>query len=144
MLAGQLERFLLLDVRDIAVPVMVRILKFSERVVVWRPFYPHIVDADFFERGQIVIYDHAPRADDGHFANFPRLEPTALDGGEALVREGERYISHVLHLRRDMRVSLAVNRSGEFAENMKNDRNVMRRQIPGDIDVLLEQTQVQT
>src|SRR6266481_8068534 len=101
----------MLDVGDVAVTIMVRILKFSERVVVRRPLYPHIVDADFFARPHIIIHDHAPRADDGHFANFPRLEPTALDGGEALVPEGGRYISHVLHLRRDMRVSLAVNRS---------------------------------
>src|SRR6266404_7526297 len=102
----------MLDVGDVAVTIMVRILKFSERVVVRRALYPHIVDADFFARPHIVIHNHEPRADDGHFANFPRLEPTALDGGEALVRKGERYVSHVLHLRRDMRVSLAVNRSG--------------------------------
>src|SRR4029077_12302228 len=42
-----------------------------------------------------------------------------------------------------MRVPLAVNRSGEFAENVQNDRNVMRRQIPSDIDILLEQTKIQ-
>jgi hypothetical protein len=37
-----------------------------------------------------------------------------------------------------MSVSLAVNRGGEFVENMENDRNIVGRQIPGDIDVLLE------
>src|SRR5438094_8997138 len=107
MLAGPLERFLLLDVRDIAVPVMVRVLKFSERVVVGRPFYPHIVDADFFARPQIVIYDHASRADDSHFANLPRLEPATLNRRKALARERERHVCHVLYPRRNMSVSMA-------------------------------------
>ena len=69
---------------------------------------------------------------------FRRLEPAALDGGEAFAREGERHVSHVLHARRDMSVSLAVNRDGKFVQNMENDRDVVRRQVPGDIDVLLE------
>ena len=138
MLAGQLQRFFLLDVRDVAVPVMIRVLKFSERVVVRRTLYPCIVDADLFPCPQIVIYDHASRADDRHFANFPRLEPAALNGHEALVREGERHVCHVLHARRNMSVSLAVNRGGKFVKNMENDRDVVRRQVPGDIDVLLE------
>src|SRR5438128_5527088 len=42
-----------------------------------------------------------------------------------------------------MGVALAVNRNWEFAEDVQNDGNVMRRQVPGDIDVLLEQTQIQ-
>jgi hypothetical protein len=54
-----------------------------------RPFYPSIVDPDFFAHLQIVVYDHAPRADDGHFANFSWLEPATLNGGEAFAREKE-------------------------------------------------------
>src|SRR5437773_9779635 len=123
---------------------MVGIVKFSECVVMRRPLNSHIVDADFFVRLQIVIYDHAPCANDGHFTNFSRLEPTALDSGEALVREIEGHIGYVLHVPVDMCVSLTVNRKGELAENMENDRNVMGRQVPGDIDVCLEQTEVQT
>jgi hypothetical protein len=123
---------------------MVRVLKFSKRIVVRRPFYPGIIDPDFFDGPQIVIYNHAPRANNGHFANFPRLEPTALDGGEAFAREEERHIRHVLYPGCDMSVSLAVYRDGRFAENIKNDRNVVRRQVPRDIDVLLEQSQVET
>src|SRR5206468_6319416 len=123
---------------------MIRVLKFSERVVVRRTFYPCVVDADLFACPQIVIYDHASRADDSHFANLPRLEPAALNGRKALAREGERHVCHVLYSRRNMSVSLAVDRGGKFVKNMENDRDVVRRQVPGDIDVLLEQSQVET
>src|SRR5262245_46057892 len=127
MLAGQLQRFLLLEVGDVAVPVMVGILKFSERVVMRRPFYSRVVDADFFARAQIVIYDHASGADDGHFANFSWLEPTTLNGGKPLLPEGQRHVCHVLYPWRNVSVSLAVNRGGKFVKNMENDRDVVRR-----------------
>src|SRR6476646_4407762 len=117
---------------------MIRVLKFSERVIVRRTFYPRIVDANFFVRLQIVIYEHASRANNGHFANLPRLEPAALNGRKALAREGERHVCHILYPRRNMSVSLAVNRGGKFVKNMENDRDVVRRQVPGDINVLLE------
>src|SRR4029450_3741227 len=133
-----------MEVRDVTVSVMIRVLKFSERVVVRRTFYPCIVDADFLACPQIVIHDHASRTDDSHFANFPRLEPAALDGCEAFTREGERHVSHVLYSRCDMGVTLAVNSRGKFIENMENDRDVVRRQIPRDVDVLLEKSQIET
>src|SRR4029453_14241819 len=65
-----------------------------------------------------------------------------LDGVEAFAGEKELHIRHVFHARCDMSVSLAVNRDRKFVENMENDRNVVRRQIPGDIDVLWEYSQV--
>ena len=37
-----------------------------------------------------------------------------------------------------MCIALAVNRNWEFAKNMQNDRDVMRRKVPSDIDVLSE------
>ena len=60
------------------------------------------------------------------------------------MREEQRHVGHVLHLWGDMGVALAVNPNWEFAENVQNDGNIMRRQVPSDIDVLLEQTQIQT
>src|SRR4029453_7300114 len=111
----------LMEVRDVTVSVMIRVLKFSERVVVGRTFYSGIVNADFLACPQIVIDDHASRTHDRHFANFPRLEPAALDCCKALTREGQRHVCHVLYSWRDMSVSLAVNRGGKFIQNMEND-----------------------
>src|SRR5439155_10233381 len=114
MLAGQLEWFLLMEVWYVAVSVMIRVLKFGKRVIVRWPFHPRVIDANFLPCPQIVIDDHAPRADDGHFANLPWLEPAALDGGEALTREEKRHVCHVLYAWRDVSVSLAVYRGREF------------------------------
>src|SRR4029450_892829 len=133
-----------MEVWNVAVAVMIRVLKFSERVVMRRTFYPCIVDADLFACPPIVIDNHASRTDDRHFANLPRLEPAALDGREALTRERERYVSHVLYSGRNVSVPLTVNRGRKFIQNMENDRDVVWRQIPRDINVLLEQAQIET
>src|SRR5215510_13402461 len=127
-----------MKVRDVTVSVMIGVLKFGERVVMRRTFYPCVINADFLTCPQVVIDDHASRTDDRHFANFPWLEPAALDGCKALTREGQRHVCHVLYSWRDMSVSLAVNRGRKFIQNMEDDRNVVRGQVPRDINVLLE------
>src|SRR5262249_40387138 len=105
-----------MEVRNITVSVMIRILKFSECVVVRRTFYASIVDADFLACSQIVINNHASRPDDRHLANLPRLEPAALDGCKALARERQRHVCHVFYTRGDMSVPLAVNRGRKFIQ----------------------------
>src|SRR6267142_792689 len=112
-----------MEVRDVTISVVIRVLKFGERVVMRRTFYPCIVNADFLACPQIIIDDHASRTDDSHFANFPWLEPAALDGCEAFTRERKRHVCDVLHSRRDMSVSLADNCSGQFVQNMQNDQH---------------------
>src|SRR6266487_6591368 len=124
-----------MEVWDVTISVVIRVLKFGERVVMRRTFYPCIVNADFLACPQIIIDDHAARTDDSHLANFSWLEPAALDGCKAFAREGERHVCHILYSRGDMSVSLAVNRGGKFIQNMENDRDVVRRQIPRDINV---------
>src|SRR5581483_1645550 len=97
-----------------------------------------IVNADFFPCAQIVIHDHSSCADDGHFTNFAGFEPAALDGCKTFARKGERHVCHILDPGSDVSVALAINSGGKFVENMENDRDIVWRQIPGDIDVLLE------
>ncbi len=144
MLANCLERFLLLDVRNVAVPIMIGVLKLRECVVVGRPFHPNVVDADFFVRLQVVVYDHSPGPDDRHFPDFPRLEPAALDRGKTLMAKGQRHVRDVLDMRRDMSVTRTIDCNWEFSKNVENDRDVVRREIPGDIDVLLEEAQIES
>src|SRR6188768_4179005 len=122
---------------------MIRVLKLSKRIVVRWAVYPHIVDADFFVRLQIVVNDHSPRTNNGHIADFSRFKPATLDRGESVMGKEQGHVSDVLDLGSNMRVSLAVNGNGELAEDMQNDRNIMRRQVPRHIDVLLEQTQIE-
>ena len=67
-----LERLLLFHVRDIAVPVVIRVLKLGEGVVVRRPLHPDIVDANLLSvcRSSQTIIRRVP--DDGHLADFSR------------------------------------------------------------------------
>jgi hypothetical protein len=138
MATGQIQRFFLLQMRDVAVSVVIGVMKLGEGVVMRRSHDPHIVDADLFMRLQIVVHNHALRPHNGHFADFSWLKPTALNGCESLVWEEQRHVCHVLNTWADVRVSLTVNRNREFAENVQYDGNIVRRQIPSDIDVLLE------
>src|SRR5438093_1744559 len=79
MLALGLKRFALFDSRDVAIAVMIGVMKFRERVVMRGAFHPHIVNADFFQGLKVVIYDHPAGPDNRHFPDLPRFEPTALD-----------------------------------------------------------------
>lgn len=135
---GQIERFFLLQMRDVAIPVVIRVMEFGEGVVVRRSHDPNIINADFFARLQIVVHDHALRPNDGHFTDFSWLKPAALNGCEPFVWEEQRHVCHVLNPWTDVRVSLTVNRNWEFTENVQYNGNIVRRQIPSDIDVLLE------
>src|SRR4051812_29809762 len=85
MLAGRAERLRLLDTRDVTIAVVIGILEFRKRVVVWRSLDADVVDTDLLMRLQVVVNDHAPRPDDGHFPHLARLQPAALNRGKALV-----------------------------------------------------------
>src|SRR5262245_55970966 len=124
MAASQIERFFLLQMWDIAVSVMIRVMKLGEGVVMRWSHNPDVINADFFPRLQVVIDDHALRPDNGHFTDFSWLEPAALNGCESLVWEEQRHVCHVFHARTDVRVSLTVNRNWEFAEDVQYDGNI--------------------
>src|SRR5215469_8893909 len=118
-------------------------MEVSEGVVMWGTLYPHVIDADFFVRLQIVVHDHSACAHNRHFTNFSRLEPTALDTGKTLVPEREGDVCHIFDTWCDMSIALAVYYQREFPEDVKNDRDIMGSKIPGNIDVSLKQAQIE-
>src|SRR4029077_2173175 len=115
MLAFGFQWLLLFDVRDVAVPIVIRVVEVGEGVVMRRALNPDIVDSYFFVRLQIVVHDHAACAHDGHLTNFSGFEPTALDRRKSLMPERERNVGHVLDAWGDMGVTLAVNRQRQFS-----------------------------
>ena len=121
MLADSLERLFLLNMRDVAVPVVIGVLKLGEAIVVRRPLDAHVIDPKLFLGLEIVINDHPSRPDDRHFADFSGLEPAALNGGKAFVAERQRHVGDVLHIWRHVRVALTINGDGRFAEHVEND-----------------------
>src|ERR1700730_11627147 len=106
MLALYLQRFLLLNMGDIAVPVMIGVMKLGKGIVMRGAIDSHVVNSNFFQRLQIIVNDHPPRPDDGHFPDLARLQPTTLDGREFLVTEGKRKIRDVFNARGYVRVAL--------------------------------------
>src|ERR1700720_1129007 len=99
-----------------------------------RTFYSDVIDFDLFMCLQIVVYDHSARSNNSHLADFSRLEPAALNRSKALVPKIQRHISHVLDVRGHMSVSLTINSNRELSENMQYDRDIVRREIPSDIN----------
>src|SRR5579863_6982434 len=118
-------------------------MEFGKGVVVRWALDARVKDADFFQRRDVVIDNHALAADDGHFTDFARVQPAAADHGRALLAEAEAHGRDVLDARRDVRAAAAVHRHRLLFHDVQDDGDVVRRQIPGHVDVLLEQSQVE-
>ena len=121
VLAFHLQRFFLLNVRDVAVAIVVGIMELGKRVVVWWPIDTNVIDPDFFKRLQIVVNDHAARAHDGHLADFAWFQPAALNGSEPFVAEGKREICYVFYSGSDVSVPLTVHGQRQLVQNVEND-----------------------
>ena len=117
---------------------MIGVMKLGKGIVMRGTIDPHIVNSNFFQRLQIIVNDHPPRPDNGHLPNLARLQPTTLDSREFLVTEGKRKICDVFNSRGYVRVALAVHCQWQFAKNMQDDGNIVRCQVPNDVDVLLK------
>ena len=136
--AGQVKRFLLLQMRDVAIPVVIRIMEFGEGVVVRRSHNTDIVNSNLLAGSQIVVDDHALGTHDGHFADFSWFKPAALNGRESFMREEQRHVCHVLDAWTDMSVPLTIDGNWEFIQDVQYDGNIVRGEIPSDIDVFLK------
>src|SRR5467141_3375899 len=108
MLAFEFERLLLFDVRDIAVSVMIRVLKLCECVVMRRRLDAHIVNPNFFQRLDIVINNHPLCADDRHVPHFAWVEPTALNIRKTLAGEVDAHSRDVFYSSPHMRFAPTI------------------------------------
>ena len=62
---------------------------------------------------------------------------------ERSFRKCQAHGGHVFDPRGDMGAAAAVDAVGMFLHDIEDDGDVVRGQVPGDIDVLLEQARVQ-
>ncbi len=109
-----------------------------------RTIHPGVINPDLLHRLDVIVDDHFAGSNDRHLAHLAWFQPTALDGGELPALEGQGKVGNILDARRDVGVSLAVDEAGNLTEQMKDDRNIMRSQIPNHVDVLLKQPQIET
>src|SRR5579872_1328200 len=122
---------------------MIGVLKFSESVVVRRPLDPGIENPDFFQRGKIVIDDHAAAANDGHLPNLPWVEPTTVDDGCSLPAKIKAHACNVLDTRSNMSTAQTIHTHRLLPNEVLNNGDIVRRQVPRDVDVFLEKAQVE-
>src|ERR1051326_9227024 len=108
MLANSLEWLLLVQMRDVAIAIMVGILELGEAVVMGRPLHSHVVNLDFFVGLKVVVNNHSLTSDNGHLTHFARLQPAALDGSETFMAEEKGHVGDVLDLRSNVRVTPQV------------------------------------
>src|SRR4029077_13649016 len=126
VLTNRSQRLFLMNVGDVTVPLVIRVLKLGKGIVVRRALHSNVIDFDLFVGLQVVVDDHSARPNNSHLANLSRLEPTALDRGKTLVPKIQRHIGHVLDVRGHMSIPLTIHRDRELPENMENDRDVVR------------------
>src|SRR6266851_3001374 len=60
-----------------------------------------------------------------------------------MLPESQMDIRHIFNSWSDMSFTPAIHTHGHFLQNVQDDGNIVRRQVPGDIDVLLKKSQVQ-
>src|SRR4029077_887842 len=120
MLASGFEWFLLMDMRDVAVAVVIRVLELRKGIIVRRSFHPNVVYLYLLMGLQVVINNHATTTDNRHLAHLAWFEPATLNGREAFMAKHERHVCNVFYIGSHMRVALTVHRSGKFTENVKN------------------------
>ena len=67
-----------------------------------------------------------------------------MNDGGTLVGKSQAHRRHVFDAGRDVGAAAAVDRDRLLAHDGQDDRNVVRSEVPGDVDVFLEQPQIQT
>ena len=144
MLALKLQRLILFDVRDVGIPIVVGIGKLGKSVIVRRHFHPRIIDFYFLERLRVVINNHSARADHRHLPDFFGIQPAVVNKGATILGEIQVHHRYIFNLTTDMAVSLAGHAQRQFLKQIQENGDIMRGQIPGDIDISLEQTEVES
>lgn len=105
-----------------------------------------VIDFDFFVSVQIVVDESLLASADEEAADFDGAEPIDVEGGEESVSEVEVEVSDVF----DATGALCVagteggEASGESADEEVDNGEVMRCEVPDDVDVMLEESEVNT
>src|SRR5579875_2661966 len=142
MLALHFERFALLDARDVDVAIAVGHLEVAVGVVIRTDRHPLVVDADLFLQSGVVVDQHLARSHNGGAPDFVGIQPAYVDEGDQVVGEAQGEHRHVFHVMAVMALAMAAHFVRHLPQQHQDYRDVVSGQVPGDVDVALEQTQV--
>src|SRR6185369_9941783 len=81
--------------------------------------------------------------DDRHLTYLLRVKPTVLDERAAVPAEVEVHHGDILNAARHVAVSVTGNADRLFVQQVENDGDVVRREVPRHVDVFLKQTEIE-
>ncbi len=142
MLALDLQWLLPGDEGNGNLPVPIRQLELAEGVR-RRRLDPLVVDADLFRQRHVIVDGHLAIADHGDPADLGRIEPADVDLGAEPAVVLHLDISNVVHIGLHAGAPASAHRDRFAIEDIGQDRNVMGREIPDDVDLTLEQPEAQ-
>ena len=143
MLALQSQRFCVVKMGCIHVPIVVGAVEFRESSVVGWDFDPLVVYPDLLQRFGVVIEDHFLASHECHSPDFVGIEPAIMDGRKAPIGEFECHADHILYAVTEVRFSLTVHRGRELAHDVQDDGDIVGGQVPDHVDILLKQPQIE-
>ena len=143
MLAHHAQRLGFLEARHVDVAVVVGAQELAERVVVRRVVHALVVDLNLRERVEIIVDQHLLRADHADLADLERIDPAHVDHRAGVVAAVEGDERRVLDLRVQQLHADRADALGLQAGGVEDDREIVRGEVPDDVDVALENAQVQ-
>src|SRR5205085_10436908 len=88
------------------------------------------------------VDDHATAAGDERAADFDGREPVEVEVGDERVVEAELDVGDVLQARLDVATARSHQARGPPPDDVVHDREVVRREVPDDVEVVLEEAEV--
>ena len=101
-----------------------------------------VVDAHLLGRLDVVVDDHAAAAGDERAADFDGREPVEVEVCDQRVVEAQLDVCDVLDAGFNVATARSRQRRGRAPDDVVHDREVVRGQVPDDVDVALEEAEV--
>jgi hypothetical protein len=135
------QRFHVGQVRRNHVARTITQLEFA--IILW-PFEINapVINLDFVAEFGVVIHDHASGTDNAGATHLLRRKPTDLAGSDNAAGKFQPQESNIALIILHTRTSEGGAPYGHFVQPVKQDRDIMDCQIPYNVYILLEQSQV--
>jgi hypothetical protein len=142
MAALSIEGLLQRNMRNGHASVTISQVKIVKTVGFIRLLNTLIINSDFFGVLNVVIDDHLFSAYNGHPPNLAGVKPAQVGVGHEVVRKPELNIGHVVDIGKDGTLSPGAHKEGLLPEHIEENRHVVGRQVPDDVNVVLKEAQI--
>src|SRR6516225_5237183 len=100
-----------------------------------RHFHPRVVNLELLQRLGVVVDNHPLRPNHRHLPYLLGIQPAVVNKSTPVLAEIQVHHRHVLDAPRYVTAALAGYTLWQFIQQMQQNGNVMRRQVPSHIDV---------